>query len=113
MFRITLNRVRDRFLVKEGSESLTMVVDSDAFAIVTRIRNAQEKMIAVCNGEHTEEEQKEAARAFSVSMFGEEQTEKLLAFYNDDYSCVAAICAQYFEKRLTKKIVAAQKKIKK
>ena len=113
MFRITLNRVRDRFLVQEGAETLELVVDSDAIAIVSRIRRAQENMISACRNEHTDEERNQAAMIFAESMFGKDQAEKLVAFYNGDYTCVAALCGKYFEKRLTKKIVAAQKKMKK
>lgn len=113
MFRISLNRVRDRIVVEEGSDTLKMVVDCDATAIVTRIRKANESMIGVLKDGHTDEERNRAARAFSEAIFGEEQTDRLVAFYGGDYSCVAALCGKYFQERLTKKIVAVQKKIKK
>ena len=81
MFRITLNRVRDKILVREGSETLELSVDSDAIAIVTRIRKAQENMISVCGDKHTDEERNQAARMFSEAIFGNDQTESLVAFY--------------------------------
>ena len=49
-YTITLNRVRDRITIKEGNESLVLTVDCDSTAIVTRIRNAQESMLKVSNG---------------------------------------------------------------
>ena len=111
-YTITLNRVRDRITIKEGNESLVLAVDCDSTAIVTRIRNAQESIIKVSNGKSTEEERNQAARQFSEAIFGKEQTDRLSAFYNDDLSCVVTICGMYFEKRLCKKITAAQKSLK-
>ena len=110
-YEISLNRVHDRFDVKEGNERLVMQVDSDPRMIVTKIRNANEKIQeAQKNG--SEEKREQAVRTFSEAMFGKEQTDSLLAFYNGDYSCVMTICALYFEKRLSSKITKAQKKLK-
>ena len=112
MFRITLNRVHDRILIKEGDENLALKVDCDARMIVTKIRQANE-LIVKANKEGASEFEKEfATRQFSEAIFGQEQTEKLMEFYNNDYSCVITVCGMYFEKRLSKKISAAQKKLK-
>lgn len=112
MFRITLNRVRDKITVKEGDEKMILSVDSDARVIITKIRNAQEMLVKVNKPEATDEERAAAAIEFSRAIFGPDQTDKLYQFYNWDYSCVITICGLYFEKRLRKKIAAAQKKIK-
>ena len=110
-YEISLNRVHDRFAVKEGNERLEIRVDSDPRMLVTKIRNANEKILEVQkNG--SEENREQAARTFSEAMFGKEQTDRLLAFYNGDYSCMMTICGLYFEKRLSAKITKAQKKIK-
>lgn len=110
MFRLTLNRVYDRIEVKEGDERLVLVVDEDARRIVSKIRNAQEKLVQANDG--TDDERANAARMFSEAMFGEKQTQNLVDFYHGDYSCVITICGMYFEKRLSKKILSAQKRIK-
>lgn len=112
MYTITLNRVRDRITIKEGQDTLKLVVDSDSTAIVTRIRKSQETMTRMLRSDATDEEREQAARDFSEAIFGKEQTDKLIAFYQGDVSCVATICGIYFEKRLCKIITKAQKKMK-
>lgn len=112
MFSVTLNRVRDKITVKEGNEKIILSVDSDARVITTKIRRAQELLVQANKPETTEEERAAAAIEFSRAIFGADQTDELYKFYNWDYSCVITICGIYFEKRLRKKIAAAQKKIK-
>lgn len=111
---ITLNRVRDNITIREGNETLTLRVDSDATSIVSRLRNAQEEMAAV-RDDTPETDAIRAARNLSESMFGKEQTDRLFEFYNGDASCVATICGMYFgdpKRGLCRKIIAAQKKRK-
>ena len=108
----TLNRVRDRITVREGSEEITLTVDADARVIVTRIRKAQEQLVKANQKNADIKAREQAARAFAEAMFGTEQTDSLARFYHDDYSCVLMICGLYFEKRLCKKITKAQKKLK-
>lgn len=112
MFRLSLNRVRDHIVIKEGDETLSLTVDCDPRMIVSRIRNAQEKINNVIKNESSDEEREDAARAFAMAIFGEAQTDRLAQFYAWNYACVMSICGMYFEKRLCKKIVAAQKKQK-
>ena len=112
MYTITLNRVRDRITIKEGQERLNLVVDSDSTAIVTRIRKSQETMTRMIRSDATDEEREQAARDFSEAIFGKDQTDRLVEFYQGDMSCVATICGLYFEKRLCKKITQAQKRMK-
>lgn len=111
-YTLTLNRVHDKFVVKEGNERITLRVDSDPMLMVTRIRNANEKMLEAKKEDATEDQRKLAAIMFAEAMFGKEQTEKLLAFYGGDYACVMTISALYFENRLSGKITKAQKKSK-
>lgn len=111
---ITLNRVRDNITIREGNETLTLRVDSDATSIVSRLRNAQEEMAAV-RDDTPETDAIRAARNLSESMFGKEQTDRLFEFYNGDASCVATICGMYFgdpKHGLCRKIITAQKKRK-
>lgn len=112
MFRITLNRVRDKILIKEGDESLVLKVDCDSRIIVTKIRQANELIVKANKENATELDRMVASEQFSEAIFGPEQTEQLMQFYNNDYSCVLTVCGMYFEKRLSKKISAAQKKQK-
>ena len=55
--RLSLNRVRDRVEIKEGNETLELVVDADCMRIVPLITDAREKMIqaAQYKGEGKEE----------------------------------------------------------
>lgn len=109
MFRITLNRVRDHIVVREGNDDLHLTVDCDARNIVSRIQKAN-KTLSEINDGSTDEQKHNAAYALAEAFFGCEQADELMAFYNDDPGCVVAVCGMYFEKRLGKKITAAQKR---
>ena len=52
-----------------------------------------------------------AAEFFAAVIFGKEQAEMLMAFYNDDAACVINVCGQYFRERLANKINKMQKKL--
>ena len=110
MFRLTLNRVRDSIAVRESNEEIKLKVDADPRIMVTRIREAQKLLNSANDPQTTDQQRQEAVKAFSEAIFGPEQAEALAEFYNGDYSCVLTICGMYFEKRLCKKIIAAQKK---
>lgn len=109
---LSLNRVHDRLMIKEGNETLDLRVDSDPRVMVTRIRQANELLMGANKEKATDEDRINAAKIFSEAVFGKDQALKLAELYNEDYSCVMAICGMYFEKRLCKKITKAQKKIK-
>ena len=110
-YEISLNRVHDRFTVREGNERIEIRVDSDPRLMVTRIRNANEKILEA-QKDGTDEDREQAARIFAEAIMCKEQTDRLLAFYNGDYSCMMTVCGLYFEKRLSAKITKAQKKLK-
>ena len=109
MFRITLNRVRDHIVVREGNDELPLKVDSDARSIITRLQKAQKTLSAINDGA-TDKQKDEAAIGLAEAIFGKEQAEELMTFYGYDAGCVVTVCGMYFEKRLGKKITAAQKK---
>lgn len=111
MFRISLNRVHDTITVREGNERLTLKVDKDPIAIAVELKGAQKALEGVKDDSSTVEKIK-AAKNLSEAIFGEKQTEKLFEFYGGDPGCVVTICGMYFEKRLSKKIIKAQKKLK-
>lgn len=110
----SLNRVRDHVTFREGNESISLYVDSDANTIVRRMQQAQEELQKI-NGESTQADRRRVAVQLSQAMFGEEQTDRLFEFYHDDENCVVTICGIYFadpKNGLGKKITAAQKKLK-
>lgn len=106
---LTLNRVYDTVVIKEGDQRLTLHVNADASRMVVGLSQAQKRLQTISE-ETTEEERKEISRYFSSIIFGEEQTEKLFDYYYGDASCVIAICGQYFADRLGKLITKAQKR---
>ena len=110
-YEITLNRVHDTINIREGDELLTLSVSGDAMRMVAGLNKAQQKMKALTD-EATDDEVKECAVYFASVIFGKEQAEKLLTFYNDDPGCVIAVCGQYFKERLAEKIAKVQRKAK-
>ena len=110
MFKISLNRVRDHIVIKEGDHELPLLVDSDANSLVNRLKEAQKTMQAV-NAETTDEEKTEAAEDLAKAIFGEKQAKKLMEFYHGNPGSVAEICGKYFEGRLAKLITKAQKRM--
>ena len=110
--RLSLNRVRDRVEIKEGNETLELIVDADCMRIVPLITDAREKMIQAAqhNGVDKEQKEKEAALNFARVIFGKEQAEKLEKFYLNDAACIAELCGRYFTGYMARKITKAQKK---
>lgn len=104
MFKISLNRVRDEIVIKEGDQELQLSVDSDANSLVRRLKEAQKPMLSV----RTDEDKAKAARNLAAAIFGNEQADKLIDFYHGNPGSVAEICGRYFENRLAKKITKAQ-----
>ena len=113
---LSLNRIRDSVVVREGNETLKLYVDCDATTIVQKLLNAKREIDRVSkNAEATDNERTEAAITLASSMFGDEQTKELLNFYHGDAGCVVTICGMYFGNNkhgLSKKITKAQKKFK-
>jgi len=108
----TLNRVHDRITVREGNDTIELVVDNDANTIVSSLTQAQ-KALAGINGESTEEEKHSAEMLFASAIFGAEQAQKLLEFYQGNHDCVIALCGMYFgdgKNGLAKKITKVQKR---
>ena len=110
-YKITLHRVYDHIVIKEGGESLSLTVNGDSMRMVAGLNKAQKKMLEL-KDDSDDETVKETAEYFASVIFGKEQAEKLMAFYADDPGCVITVCGQYFSKRLAGKIAKAQKKLK-
>jgi hypothetical protein len=108
---LSLNRVYDSVPIREGDSMITLRVNSDVNRLVAGITQAQKRMREL-NADSTEAEQKDAALYFAAVIFGQDQAEALLDFYQDDPGCVFLICGQYFTKRLAKLIEDAQRKMR-
>lgn len=108
-FTMTLNRVRDRLQIAEGTERLVLYVDSDPNRMVAALGQVQQQMQTL-NNDSTPEQNQAAAAHFAQAIFGPDQAERIMAFYHGDAGCVINICGKYFNKRLGKKITKVQKK---
>lgn len=110
-YKMTLNRVQDTLTIREGSETLPLKVSGDAMHMVSGLSKAQKRLLEL-KDDTPDEEVKECAKYFASVIFGTEQAEKLMKFYNDDPGCVISVCGQYFKERLAGKIAKVQKKVK-
>lgn len=108
-YNLTLNRVHDSVTIKEGTDTLDLQVESDPDRIIAGL-SAANKALRAINDNSTDEETRNAARMLAACIFGEEQADKLLAFYHDDPGCVIRACSMYFSKRLSHLITDAQKR---
>lgn len=90
---------------------LTLFVDGNAWQMLFAIEAAREaaKNVKI---DSPEEERREAAMRFATAIFGAEQAEKLMDYYNGDAGTVLGVCGQYISERLIKRITSVQKKQK-
>ena len=109
-YTVSLGRVHDRIVVKEQNESLSLRVDADAQELVDVMRKAEPELNGLRVSKNAREDAGEIARHFCVAVFGEEQTGKLIEFYNGDGVCVLNVCSRYFADRLGRLITKAQRK---
>lgn len=110
-YEITMNRVRDTVVFREGEEVLTLKVSADAQRMVAGLTAAQKKMQAI-NDNTTEDEIRETAEYFAGVIFGSKQAAQLTAFYIDDPAAVISVCGRYFTDRLAGLIANVQKRMK-
>ena len=111
MYSLSLNRVHDTVRIREGRESLRLVVDGDPMRMVAGLNQAQ-KMLVLINDETSDEDKRKTAEYFATVIFGKEQVAQLMSFYRDDALCVVNVCGTYFRDRLNKLITKAQKRSK-
>lgn len=110
-YEVTLNRVHDTIVIKEGGERLTLVVNGDSMRMVAGLNNAQKKLKEL-KDDSPDETVKNTAEYFAAVIFGQEQAGELMRFYANDPGCVITVCGRYFRERLADKIAKAQKKMK-
>lgn len=114
MFRhysMTLNRVHDTVVIREGEEKLKLFVDADPMRMTAGLVQAQQTM-QKWTDKTPAKTQREYALLFAGVIFGEEQAKQLLAFYHNNPGCVVNVCGQYFSERLRGLIEKAQRKAK-
>lgn len=105
---ITPYAVEDKVIFRNVDQTLPLYVRSDAAGLVVRLKEAQEKLKDI-DDKSDECQRMNTARFFAKAIFGEEQADRLIDFYNDPLA-VITVCGKYFESRLGKKITKAQKK---
>ena len=110
MFKKEINpySVSDKAIFRNVDKTLVLYVRSDAASLVVNLKQAQEKLKGMTD-DSDECERMNAARFFARSIFGEEQGDQLVDFYNDPMTIITAV-GIYFERQLKKKITKAQKK---
>lgn len=110
MFKKEINpySVSDKVTFRNVDKTLTLYVRGDAASFVVGLKKAQDKLKEITD-ESDECERVNAARFFARTLFGEEQGDKLVDFYNEPITIIS-VCGMYFEKRLAKKITKAQKR---
>lgn len=100
--------VSDKVRFRNVDKVLDLTVRADAGQLVADLKKAQDKLSTV-NEESQECEKVNVARYFAKSIFGEEQADRLVDFYNEPLT-VISVCGEYFKTRLSKLITKAQKR---
>lgn len=110
MFRREINpySVSDKAVFRNVDKTLVLYVRADSTSLVLALKAAQEKLKELTDNAD-ECERMNASRFFARAIFGEEQGDQLVDFYNDPMAIISA-CGIYFDKQLKKKITKAQKK---
>ena len=108
-YDLSLNRVHDIIRIREGGDSLRLIVDGDPMRMVAGLNEAQ-KILKTINSDTKEEDKLKAAEYFAEVIFGKDQAGKLVEFYRNDAVCVINVCGTYFRDRLGNLITKAQKK---
>lgn len=110
MFKKEINpySVSDKAVFRNVDKTITLFVRTNATSLVVRLKQAQEKLKEITD-ESDECERMNAARFFARSVFGEEDGDRLVDFYNEPMTIISAV-GIYFDKQLKQKITKAQKK---
>ena len=99
--------VSDKVTFRNVDKTLTLFVRTDAASLVYGLKQAQDKLKELTD-ESDECERMNAARFFARAIFGEEQGDRLVDFYNEPLAIITVL-GIYFNKQLKKKITKAQK----
>ena len=99
--------VSDKAVFRNVDKTLTLYVRADASALVLNLKKAQDYVSSLIY-ESADAEKRNGARMMAAAMFGNEQADKLMAFYDDPVTVLTA-CGIYFVS-LAPKITKAQKR---
>lgn len=100
--------VSDMVTFRNVDKTITLYVRSDAPSIVLGVKNSVDRLSSLSD-ESSENEQIDAALRYAEVIFGKEQAEALLDFYDKKALAVITACGMYFQNRLSKLITKAQK----
>ena len=100
--------VTDKAVFRNGDKTLTLHVKADAFTLILGLKRANDKLAQV-KDDSTDDEKRDAARMFAATIFGTEQADRLMDFYEDPLT-VIRVCGMYFNDQLKEKITKAQKR---
>ena len=101
--------ISDNVTFRNVDKTISLSVRSDAPSLVLGLKRSQEKLTGM-NDDTDDSERIDAARFFARTLFGTEQGDQLVQFYNEDALAIISACGMYFKERLAKKITKAQKK---
>ena len=110
MYTITTNRVRDKVAFVEGNERIVLTVDVDPFGVIGDMQGVVSDLRKL-NEDTPDEEVMRIATELGKRMFGDEQTERLIEFYNHNEKQLFNVLVKYFTERLNKLIADAQKRM--
>ena len=100
--------VSDKVTFRNVDKTLVLYVRDSATNLVVNLKKAQENLSELTDNSD-ECQRVNASRFFARSVFGEEQGDKLMDFYNEPLAVISAV-GQYFDSRLRKLITKAQKR---
>ena len=109
-YAISLGRVHDRIIVREQNESLTLRVDADPHDLVKIMKRTEYDLRSLRKSEDIKKEAETISKKMCLTIFGEDQTQKLFDLYNGDGLCVLNVCSKYFTDRLGRLITKAQRR---
>ena len=101
--------ISDSVTFRNVDKTISLSVRSDAPSLILGLKRVQERLAGM-NDDTEDSERIDAARFFARTLFGTDQGDSLVQFYNEDALAIVNACGIYFQKRLAKKITKAQKK---
>ena len=101
--------ISDNVTFRNVDKTINLSVRSDAPSLVLGLKKVQERLTGM-NDNTEDSERIDAARFFARTLFGNDQGDNLVLFYNEDPLAIINACGIYFQRRLAKKITKAQKK---
>lgn len=111
MFVLSSNHVRDKVAFVEGADRIVLTVDVDPLGIIDEMTGVIGELKALDEKNTEPGEFMRLARKMGGFMFGEKQTEELVAFYRGNEKQIFSMVTRYFVERLNGLVVAKQKKI--